>query len=655
MTTFQYEAKDDQGAYDATPATATITVTEVNDQPVRTAGSVSNLTVAEDSGLTSLGLGSLAYSNGGGSDESGQTLTYTVTAVPASTLGDVVLADGTTVVNASDVLTLTQLQGLQFRTAANTNGGPATFSFTVTDDGTTNGGADPQVLTESLTITVTEVNDQPVRTAGSVSNLTVAEDSGLTSLGLGSLAYSNGGGSDESGQILTYTVTAVPASTLGDVVLADGTTVVNASDVLTLTQLQGLQFRTAANTNGGPATFSFTVTDDGTTNGGADPQAIAESMTITVTAVNDAPVTSNAAAGGTEDAASMAVTLTGSDVDGTVTDFRLTTLPANGTLYTDVALTTAAATGVDYTATAEALTLYFVPNGDWNGVTTFQYEAKDDQGAYDATPATATITVTEVNDQPVRTAGSVSNLTVAEDSGLTSLGLGSLAYSNGGGSDESGQTLTYTVTAVPASTLGDVVLADGTTVVNASDVLTLTQLQGLQFRTAANTNGGPATFSFTVTDDGATNGGADPQVLAESLTITVTEVNDQPVRTAGSVNNLTVAEDSGLTSASGLRNPQRTVQRRRQRRVGPDPHLHRHRRPGQHAGRCGPGGWDNRCERQRRPHADAAAGTAVPHRGQHQRRTGYVLVHRHRRRHHQRRGRSAGDRGVHDHHGHGSE
>ena len=172
------------------------------------------------------------------------------------------------------------------------------------------------MLTESLTITVTEVNDQPVRTAGSVSNLTVAEDSGLTSLGLGSLAYSNGGGSDESGQILTYTVTAVPASTLGDVVLADGTTVVNASDVLTLTQLQGLQFRTAANTNGGPATFSFTVTDDGTTNGGADPQAIAESMTITVTAVNDAPVTSNAAAGGTEDAASMAVTLTGSDVDG---------------------------------------------------------------------------------------------------------------------------------------------------------------------------------------------------------------------------------------------------------------------------------------------------------------------------------------------------
>ena len=56
--------------------------------------------------------------------------------------------------------------------------------------------------------------------------------------------------------------------------------------------------------------------------------------------------------------------------------------------------------GTDYAATAEALTLYFVPDGHWNGTTSFQYAAKDSGGQLDATPATATITVTPVNDAP---------------------------------------------------------------------------------------------------------------------------------------------------------------------------------------------------------------------------------------------------------------
>ena len=55
-----------------------------------TAGSTSNLTVQEDSGTTGLGLSALAYSVGGGADESGQTLSYTVTAVPLASLGQIV-------------------------------------------------------------------------------------------------------------------------------------------------------------------------------------------------------------------------------------------------------------------------------------------------------------------------------------------------------------------------------------------------------------------------------------------------------------------------------------------------------------------------------------------------------------------------------------
>src|SRR5205085_7724216 len=131
------------------------------------------------------------------------------------------------------------LQGMQFQTAANANGGPATFSWTIQDNGgTANGGVD--TLSESLTVAVGAVNDQPIRTAGTVNNLTVLEDSGTTSLGLSGLTYGTGGGADEAGQTLIYRVTAVPAGTLGTIVLADGTTTVTANTTYSLAQLQGM-------------------------------------------------------------------------------------------------------------------------------------------------------------------------------------------------------------------------------------------------------------------------------------------------------------------------------------------------------------------------------------------------------------------------------
>ena len=79
------------------------------------------------------------------------------------------------------------MQGLKYKTLANANGS-GSLAWTVSDDGgTAHGGVD--TLSESLTISVTSVNDQPVRTAGTVADLTVLEDSGTTSLGLGGLTY----------------------------------------------------------------------------------------------------------------------------------------------------------------------------------------------------------------------------------------------------------------------------------------------------------------------------------------------------------------------------------------------------------------------------------------------------------------------------------
>src|SRR5205085_616044 len=112
--------------------------------------------------------------------------------------------------------------GLKYKTVANANGS-GNLTWTVQDSGgTANGGVD--TLTETLSITVGAVNDVPVRTAGSPAAISVNEDSANTTavtLGMSALTYGVGGGSDESGQTLTYTVTAIPSSmTLW---LADGT------------------------------------------------------------------------------------------------------------------------------------------------------------------------------------------------------------------------------------------------------------------------------------------------------------------------------------------------------------------------------------------------------------------------------------------------
>ena len=72
---------------------------------------------------------------------------------------------------------------MKFIAAANANG-IGSFCYSVTDSGgTANGGVN--TITESIAITVNAVNDAPVRTAGTVSPLTVNEDAAITSLGLG--------------------------------------------------------------------------------------------------------------------------------------------------------------------------------------------------------------------------------------------------------------------------------------------------------------------------------------------------------------------------------------------------------------------------------------------------------------------------------------
>ena len=85
--------------------------------------------------------------------------------------------------------------------------------------------------------------------------------------------------------------------------------------------------------------------------------------------------------------------------------FRITSLPLNGTLYSDAALRTSIVLDGTVAACGNAATVYFCRN-NFSGAASFKYAAIDNNGAEDASPATASITVGAVNDAPETNAGS---------------------------------------------------------------------------------------------------------------------------------------------------------------------------------------------------------------------------------------------------------
>ena len=138
----------------------------------------------------------------------------------------------------------------------------------------------------------------------------------------------------------------------------------------------------------GVDTFTYKVND-------GELDSNVATVTITVTAVNDAPVAEDIAVTTPEDTA-IDITLLGTDVDGDTLTYAIEDEPANGTV-----------TLVGNVAT-------YTPNQDYNGTDSFTYKVND--GDLDSNIATVTITVTPVNDAPVAVDD---EYTVAEDTVLT--------------------------------------------------------------------------------------------------------------------------------------------------------------------------------------------------------------------------------------------
>ncbi|MDB5898012.1 MAG: tandem-95 repeat protein, partial [Ramlibacter sp.] len=421
------------------------------------------------------------------------------------------------------------------------------------------------------TVAFISINDAPVLTGGTVADLNTRE--GTTSLGLAGINYAPGD-ADESGQVLTYTVTEVPVASVGRITLAAGATVAAGSSY-TLAELQGMKFVAATGVTFGTGLFSFNVVDNGgTANGGIN--TLAQSLTITVT--NEAPVLTGPITFTSmlEDGSSGAGTLVSDLIAGRVADaggllgIAVTDQSSpsgssweytrNGGL-SWLAMNSSLAESRATLLAADGLTrIRYVPAANWSGTGTLTFRAWDQSGGtagstqadvrvnggstpFSGTSSLASISVLPVNDQPVRNGTSLAARNFFENSS-NSLGLGSLAYDQGGGPDEDPQVLTYTITDLDGvAAIGKVTLSNGTAVVAGSSY-TLAQLQGLRFVVAPGVITGSGTFTFDVRDNGGTaNGGND--TLSESLKINV--FNRAP--TLNGANPMpTIAEDPAVNN-----------------------------------------------------------------------------------------------------------
>ncbi|HEX8144754.1 MAG TPA: Ig-like domain-containing protein [Pyrinomonadaceae bacterium] len=460
-------------AYSAATDVASITITEVNDAPTAVNDSLSS--VAEDSGTRTISFASLTGNDSKGpANESGQTLTVTA-------VGNAV--GGTVQIVGTDVL---------FTPAADYNG-PASFDYTVEDNGTTNGGADPKTDSGSASFTVTEVNDAPTAVNDSLSS--IAEDSGTRTIPFTDLTGNDSKGpANESGQAL---IVKTVSNAVG------GTVQIVGTDVL---------FTPTANYNG-PASFDYTVEDNGTTNGGADPltSAAAASVSFNVTDVNDTPTAVNDSLSSVaEDSGTRTIPftdLTGNDSKG----------PANESGQSLTVKTVSNPVGG--TVSILGTDVLFTPTADYNGPASFDYTVEDNgttNGGADpktSAAATASFTVTEVNDAPTASDDSLSS--IAEDSGTRTIPFATLLGNDSKGpANESAQALTII-------SVGNAV--GGTVMISGTDVL---------FNPTLNYNG-PASFDYVAQDNGTTNGAADPKTDTGSVSFTITPVNDPPVADAG--------------------------------------------------------------------------------------------------------------------------
>ncbi|WP_237149744.1 DUF5801 repeats-in-toxin domain-containing protein [Metapseudomonas otitidis] len=403
--------------------------------------------------------------------------------------------------------------------------------------------ADKDGANAQLTINVTATNDAPVAVNDT---FTTAEDSPLTITADG-LFGSDGTGpvNDRDSDSGSFTAIKVTQLASNGVLTLNGVAV-TLNQVISLSDINAnkLVFVPDGNENGAPyATFKYQVSDGTTFSNAA-------TVTINVTAVNDAPVAVDDNLTTAEDT-SLTITTTalfGSDGTGPLNDsdvdsasfttIRITQLASDGVLKLNgVAVTL---NQVISLADITAGKLVFVPDGNENGspYATFQYQVSD--GTLYSNVATVTIAVTPVNDAPVAVNDTFST---NEDTAVTITSAG-LFGSDGTGPVNDSDIDSGSFTAIRITQLAsDGVLKLNGVAVTLNQVISAADIDAgkLVFVPDGNENGTPyATFQYQVSDGSAYSNVA-------TVTINVAAVNDAPV----AVNDtFSTTEDNAVTITS---------------------------------------------------------------------------------------------------------
>ncbi|PUE06853.1 hypothetical protein B9Z51_13055 [Limnohabitans sp. T6-5] len=522
-----YESKASYGftvvatdaAGNTTEKAVTLAINNLNEAP---SGTSSTIIVLEDGSKT------FAASDFGFADTADAPNANALSAVIITTLPTAgTLKLNGTAVTLGQSIAAASIGNLVFAPAANASGAAySSIGFKVQDNGgTANGGVDTSTTANTLTINVTAENDAPT---GTSSTITVLEDGSKT------FAASDFGFVDASdtpsNALQAVIITTLP--TAGTLKLNG--TAVTANQSIAVSDLGNLVYAPAANANGaGYTTIGFKVQDNGgTANGGADTSTVANTLTINVTPVNDAPTGTSSTVTVFEDgsktfaASDFGFADTSDTLANTLQAVIITTLPTAGTLKlngTDVTLNQSI-------AVSDLGNLVYAPaaNANGNAYTTIGFKVQDNGGATNggadtsAMANTLTINVTPVNDAPT---GTSSTVTVLEDGSKT------FAASDFGFMDAS-DTLANTLQAVIITTLptaGTLKLSG--TAVTANQSIAVAELGNLLYAPAANANGNTyTTIGFKVQDNGdTTNGGVDTSTTVNTLTINVTPVNDAPI------------------------------------------------------------------------------------------------------------------------------
>ncbi|MBA3708453.1 MAG: tandem-95 repeat protein, partial [Planctomycetes bacterium] len=454
-----------------------IVVSPVNDAPTFTVGA--DRIALEDAAATSVA-GYASVISAGPANETGQSVTFMVSAsVPT-------LFSVSPAIDPAGTLTFTP--------ATDANGSAVITVVAHDSGGVANGGTDTSVA-RTGTITITAVNDAPSFTKGA--DQTVLEDAGAQTVSGWATAITVGP-ADESAQSVTFTVTTDNAALF--------------TVAPTLSSAGVLSYTPADDANG-VATITVVAHDNGGVANGGIAISAAQTATITVTAVNDAPSFTKGAnqtvledAGG-KTISGWATAITAGPADEASQSITFTVITDNAALFA-VAPAVSSSGVLSYTSASNA-----------NGVAMITMIAHDDGGTVnggvsESAAQTATITVTSVNDVPTGFADTYTTtrgtaLTVAANIGVLSNDV-----------DMEGSPLTAVL--VSTTTSGVLVLnADGSFTYTPTGYFT-----------------GTDHFCYRASD------GSDPSAITD-VTITVTvPPNQAPVAVPDSY---TVAEDTLLT------------------------------------------------------------------------------------------------------------